>query len=270
MDVEVLEQSATSAKLRVRGVNHAFLNALRRTLIAEVPKLAIDDVTVYDNTSALFDEMLAHRLGLLPVPTDLGLFNFRDACVCGGEGCPSCTVLFTLSKEGPGMVTSGDLSPADPRFAVVDPDIPIVKLLEGQRVMLEAAAVLGHGSTHAKWSTITAMGYREAPKVKVGNGTVPPAAASEMEKLAPENSVRIEDGKIRVLDEERAFDFLTAVSDRYDLGFVTLSEEKDAFVVVVETDGSLSPKAAVQHAVSLLADKLKALETEAPKLAKEA
>ena len=89
------------AEFVIEGVNHAFANALRRTLVADIPKLAIDEVTIYDNTSALFDEMVAHRLGLMPVPTDPELFNFRDQCTCGGEGCPSCTVLFTLSKEGP-------------------------------------------------------------------------------------------------------------------------------------------------------------------------
>src|ERR1051326_1345007 len=133
MKLETVELMDTIGVFDVKGVTPAFLNALRRTLLSQVPKLAIEDVTIYDNTSALFDEMVAHRLGLLPVPTDLNAFNRRwkennaspreAECANGnGEGCASCTVLFTLSKEGPCMVLSGDLVPAaDAKYKIVDP-----------------------------------------------------------------------------------------------------------------------------------------------------
>src|SRR5207247_1655611 len=76
-------------------------NALRRVLVADVPKMAIEDVEFhlgpiraedgkeYESVSPLFDEMIAHRLGLIPIPTDLGLYNRREGCPnCHGEGCP--------------------------------------------------------------------------------------------------------------------------------------------------------------------------------------
>ena len=77
MKLSVVELTPTIGVFDVTGVTPGFLNSIRRTLMALVPKLAIEDVTIYDNTSALFDEMVAHRLGLLPVPTDLNAVNRR-------------------------------------------------------------------------------------------------------------------------------------------------------------------------------------------------
>lgn len=88
---------------------------------------------------------------MIPLPTHLDLLSFRDECTCNGAGCPSCVVHYTLSKEGECVVYSGDLRPEDPMWAVVDKNIPIVKLMKDQRLILEAAAELGTGRTHAKW-----------------------------------------------------------------------------------------------------------------------
>src|SRR6266571_693601 len=73
----------------------------------------------YESLSPMFDEILSHRLGMVPIPTDLDLFVRRDKCTCGGEGCPSCTIMFVLNKKGPCTVYSGDLEPvADPKWRV--------------------------------------------------------------------------------------------------------------------------------------------------------
>jgi DNA-directed RNA polymerase subunit D len=270
MEFAVRESTPRRLVAEVKGVDYAFMNALRRTMLSDVAKLAIEDVTIYDNTSALFDEILAHRVGLLPIPTEPGVLNFRAECVCKGEGCANCTVLYTLSKEGPGMVVSGDLTPADPSYAVPDPDIPIVKLLEGQRIMLEAAAILGRGRDHAKWAAAVAVGYREMPKVTI-EGPFPAALAAELQKLAPRDTVAFEDGgRARVVNDVRAYDFLKAAKERWPLENVTLSETPGAFLLTVETDGGLTPRAALKEAIAMIMEKLKSIEQESPKLAKEA
>jgi DNA-directed RNA polymerase subunit D len=266
MDLKVLENTSTTAVLEVRGVTPAFLNALRRTLLSQVPKLAIDDVTIYDNTSALFDEMVAHRLGLLPVPTDLNAFVRRSECTCNGEGCPNCTVLFTLSKEGPCMVYSGDLVPAaDQKFRIVDPKVPVVKLLEGQRVMLEAGAVLGTGIEHAKWQAVNAVGYTHYPTVKV-TGPLSPAALERAQRTAPAGAVAFEGSTVRIVDPLKAAYFLKGLKELHPEAPIELGYEEDRFVFRLETDGSLSPVVALRKAASLVMDKLKWVESEAPKL----
>jgi DNA-directed RNA polymerase subunit D len=266
MEIKVRENSDMVAVLEVKGVGPSFLNSLRRTLLSQVPKLAIDDVTIYDNTSALFDEMVAHRLGLLPVPTDLNAFNRREGCpTCNGEGCSSCTVLFTLSKEGPAMVLSGDLVPAaDAKFRIVDPKVPIVKLLEGQRVMLEAGAVLGTGAEHAKWQAVTAIGYTEFPHVKVGQ--LSPQVLERVQRTMPPGALAIEGSTVKVIDGVRAATFLHSIKELYPDAPIEITRETDHWIVTLETDGSLSPVTALRHAVAMLMEKLKLVEAETPKL----
>lgn len=276
IDVKVLESTPQDALLDVRGVTPALLNAMRRTMLSQVPKLAIEDVTIYDNTSALFDEIVAHRLGLLPVPTDLDVFNRRwvennakekvAVCTCAGEGCANCTVLFTLSKEGPCMVYSGDLVPAaDAKFKIVDPKIPVVKLLEGQRVMLEAGAILGEGREHAKWVPVTAVGYQEYPTVKLP-ASFPPATVEKMQKTAPEGTFTFDGSNVRVQDPVKAATYLRSIRKLYELEGVELGAENGRFLVRIETDGSLSPIVCLRKAIAIVTEKLKLVETDAGKL----
>lgn len=113
----------------------SFSSALRRIMISEVPTYAIENVYFYENTSSMYDEVLAHRLGLIPV---------KGVPVSGDE-----VVVFTLSKEGPCTVYSSDLKSESGELAFEN--IPIVKLAEGQKLELEAEALVGTGKTHAKW-----------------------------------------------------------------------------------------------------------------------
>ncbi|HVL87411.1 MAG TPA: DNA-directed RNA polymerase subunit D [Candidatus Thermoplasmatota archaeon] len=260
--LQMRSATETSLTMVVEGVDAAFMNALRRTLLSDVPKLAIDEVTVYDNTSALFDETLGHRLGLLPIPTDLAILNFRESCTCKGEGCPSCTVLYTLSKEGPCTVYSGDLSPTDRKWAVRDDRIPLVKLLPGQRVMLEATAVLGTAQTHAKWQVASAVGYRNYPEIELLSPECPEGGACA--RLAP-HVFGYENEKV-VLKNAEAYKFAPDTLDACK-DHLRVKLRDDKWLLLVETDGSLSAREAIVRAVGLLKEKLKATETAAPDLA---
>lgn len=265
MDIKVVESTSEILVAEVKGVTPGFLNALRRTMLSQVPKLALEDITIYDNTSALFDEMVAHRLGLLPVPTDLNAFIRRSECTCSGEGCANCTVLFTLSKEGPCTVYSGDLTPAaDAKFRIVDPKVPIVKLLEGQRLMLEAGAILGSGEQHAKWQVVNACGYMEYPILKVGQLT--PKMLEKVQKTMPEGVVAIEGNTLRILDPLKAVNFLRGMQELFPEAPIEIGREADRWVLRIETDGALAPVVALRKAISLMMEKLKWVEAEVPKL----
>ncbi|MDD3136631.1 MAG: DNA-directed RNA polymerase subunit D, partial [Methanoregula sp.] len=148
MEIEFASLDDTLARFTLSGASPGFANAFRRAMIGEVPTLAIEDLRIYDNTSALFDEMLAHRIGLIPIKTDLTTYTTQDKCTCGGAGCPSCTVTFTLSVEGPKTVMSSDLIPQDPKTTPVYDNIPIVKLVKGQKLVIEARAILNTGREH--------------------------------------------------------------------------------------------------------------------------
>ena len=159
-----LEEGAVSFVLGETTV--AFANALRRAMISEVKTFAIENVKIYDNTSALFDEILTHRLGLIPLVTDPDSYVPRSDCSCDGAGCAQCTVTLTMSVEGPGVVVSGDLISQDSVVHPVVDNIPIVKLEKNQKVVIEAHAVLDRGLEHAKWSPVTICGYKNYPVIE--------------------------------------------------------------------------------------------------------
>ncbi len=157
--VKTLEDSGSSVTLQLEGVDRSYANAVRRFCISEVPSMAIDDVVILENSSVLYDEILAHRLGMVPIKTDLDRYNLPDECDCGNPlGCHKCRVLFVLDakgKEKVSTVTSGDLVSEDREVRPVSETIPLVKLAFGQSVKLEAYARLGRGKEHAKWQPCT-------------------------------------------------------------------------------------------------------------------
>ena len=62
----------------VANIDLSIANSLRRVMIAEVETLAIDMVEVRANDTVLFDEFLAHRLGLVPFMHEEGLKAIKD------------------------------------------------------------------------------------------------------------------------------------------------------------------------------------------------
>ncbi|MEL9990939.1 MAG: DNA-directed RNA polymerase subunit D [Thermoproteus sp.] len=150
---KILERDSLHIKAYVEGVKPALLNSIRRAVISEVPVFAIDQVIIINNTSSMYDEMLAHRLGLIPLSTPLDLFPKIEECEAGLVDPAECTVRLTLqvTAEETKVVYSGDLVSEHPDVKPIYPDIPIVKLAKGQSISLEAYARLGRAKEHAKW-----------------------------------------------------------------------------------------------------------------------
>jgi DNA-directed RNA polymerase subunit D len=174
--VKVLDDTGDTVKVQLEGVDRSYVNAVRRFCISEVPSMAIDDVVILDNSSVLYDEILAHRLGLIPIKTDLNRYILPEKCDCGSPlGCNKCRVLFVLDatgKEKVSTVYSGDLVSEDREIRPVSETIPIVKLARGQSVKLEAYARLGRGREHAKWQPCTVAALTDGRSEGTFNLTV--------------------------------------------------------------------------------------------------
>jgi DNA-directed RNA polymerase subunit D len=160
VELKIIEKDESSIKISIKGVPRSYASAVRRFALSEVPVMAIDDVVVLENSSVMYDELMAHRLGLIPLFTDLQRYVLPEECECKSElGCPKCRVLFVLDVEAtdrPRTVYSGDLvSAEDKQTRPTNPSIPIVKLVPGQKLKLEAYARLGKGKDHAKWQPAT-------------------------------------------------------------------------------------------------------------------
>ena len=150
-----MEKSNDKVKVQLQGVSLSYANAIRRIALSEVPVMAIDEIVILENSSVMYDELLAHRLGLIPLKTDLSRYVLPEDCDCDNPlGCPKCRVLLVLdagANDSTKEILSGELVSEDEATIPVSSDIPIVKVAPGQKVKLEAYARLGTGKEHAKW-----------------------------------------------------------------------------------------------------------------------
>ena len=252
MKVDIVELKPKKAVIRIEDTKPYFVNALRRIMISELPKLAVDDVVIYDNTSALFDEIISHRLGLIPIPTDLSLLSFKNECVCKGKGCPNCTVRYTLSKEGEGTILSGDLQPAEKSWKITEDKIPIVKLYGEQRLILEVEAILGRGKDHAKWQAVQAPSYKYKATIDFDKSKI--REVKDFLNKIPEGIVELKGEKIVIKDINKLTVFESYL-DREKIDFINVNRDPSKITFKVETDGALKAKDAIIHSSKLLEKK---------------
>ena len=137
MDIDMTREKENKLEFNLKGSPVYFANLLRRYAIGQVSVFAIDRVTFYENSSSMFDEYLAHRIGQLPLLSE--------------SGRATDEIALTLEASGPGVVYSKALKSTDSKIKSALDDIPLLKLLEGQNVRLEAKAIRGIGRQHAKF-----------------------------------------------------------------------------------------------------------------------
>ena len=126
------------AEFTVDGIDSSFANLYRRYFMSMVPVLAIDSVVFYDNNGPVWDEYVAHRLGLLPVITPNKLSKNAE-------------FVLTLDAEGPRQVMASDIKSSDEEIKVAKDSIVIITLGEKQKLRFEAKVILGIGRKHAKF-----------------------------------------------------------------------------------------------------------------------
>ena len=238
MKITVLEEKENFARFMIEDADSALVNSIRREALVGVPTMSIEEVDFLKNSSVLYDEIIAHRLGLIPLKTDLKGYKLPSKCKCAGKGCAVCQVKMTLNEKGPKIVCSGSLKSKDPKVVPVMNDMPIVKLNAGQELKFNATAVLGVGAEHTKWSTghIVQFNY---PKVVGGK------KASELKE--PKNA-------------KETNEFLQKVKLLETSGEIQTEIEPGKFVFEIESWGQLEPKQIVATAISNLSDRLKQFE----------
>lgn len=180
-------ESIQADELRVdftlQNVDLAFANSLRRTILAEIPTLAIDLVEVEINTSVLADEFIAHRLGLVPLNSkDVDDVLYTRDCDNCDQYCDQCSVslvFHAICKRSNEImnVYARDLVVAEPRPnawvgnpIILDPEHqgPVIcKLRKGQEVRIKCVAKKGIAKEHAKWAPTSAVGFEYDPHNKL-------------------------------------------------------------------------------------------------------
>ena len=144
--IQVLTSDEKKISIKLKGVTLQYANALRRICLNGVPIYAIDTVDMIENSSVLADEGITHRLGLIPLKTDLSRSDESDS-----------RIMLTLDSgddtETGRTVTSAEISSDDKVVMPSSDKIPIVQLAPGQKLKFEAYARLGKGTEHAKWNS---------------------------------------------------------------------------------------------------------------------
>ena len=257
MEVKVVDKNEFSARFIVEGVDSAFMNSLRRIIVAEVPSMAIDEVVVIENSSMLHDEILAHRLGLVPLRTDLDSYNLPEECSCKSElGCNLCRVSLTVdveANEGVRTVYSGDLVTENPNISPVSEKIPIAKLALNQRLKLEAYARLGKGEKHAKWQPVSVCAYKHFPRVKINEKECD--SCGKCVDICPKRVLSLSSGG-KKLGFRNIVD-CTVCKDCVEVcpkspPAVEVAWDKDVFVLDIESTGALPVERAVNEAIKIL------------------
>ncbi|MCL2134884.1 MAG: DNA-directed RNA polymerase subunit D [Candidatus Bathyarchaeota archaeon] len=265
MKIEILEKNDNTLRVIVRDADVTLMNALRRISLTNVPCMAIDEVVMIDNLSILQDEIIAHRLGLTPLKTDLDNYNMPEDCSCQSEfGCSQCRITLTLDAEandGTRTVYSGELISENPDVVPVSDNVPIVKLAKGQKLKLEAYAKLGIGKTHAKWQPVCVSAYKYYPKI-----ITPEVVCDDCKKcvdICPKNVLELKCDKISV----RNLFACNLCMDCVDVcpkkpSLITVEWEKNTFILNLESTGALPPERVLQEATKILGKQLKEFEEQ--------
>ncbi|KAL4921389.1 DNA-directed RNA polymerase [Aspergillus aurantiobrunneus] len=202
--VEFHQNKQLESSFSLIGLDAAIANAFRRIVMAEVPTLAIEWAFVHNNTSVIQDEVLAQRLGLVPLKGSVEGLNWmrwfnkptEDDPSSGSSPADYNTVVLFLDVEcTKNPNASGDEQ--DPRklyknahvyakdidfhpvgrqkeffsgdgaIQPVNPDILVAKLRPGQKIKIEMHCIKGIGADHAKFSPVATATYRLMPDIKI-------------------------------------------------------------------------------------------------------
>ena len=291
MKIEPLLDDVTKGAYLIKDADRAAVNALRRTLMVDVQKMAItrtmfnpgttDDDSEdgkMESTNVLPDEVIAHRLAMIPIPTNLEEFHFQDECPnCMNlpekeRGCQSCQITYGVKARGTEegiVVRAGDLDPiTDDDYPIADRfhSIPITKVYEGQYIEVYGYAVLGRGRDHVKWSPVSGVAF-EANRV----------AVLKNKKRAKEvffsldigfSADEFSDGQItdplRVIELDKMLNLVRKNSGREESfnDAIVLEEIDNEYILHFDSDGSMSPNAVMRQACIELRDRFNHIQEE--------
>lgn len=302
MKAQVVDGWPKGNKIRIilSDTNAAQVNSLRRAILADVPKMAITKVRfeqgvtqdnqgeVIESVNVLPDEVLAHRLAMVPVPTFLDEFVFPEADPNNENlpedqwGSPLSQIIYHLSIRGPNAdseeqfktVYAGDLNVLGETKLQIGEEhkrIPLTILSSGQYLELYAYATLGRGREHAKWCPAAAVTFQPRQKATL----VKPKKANTLFDLdLTSKSGRAINSKLfknkectdvdSVLDLERALHqvgYGTGRDEAFD-NAILMEDIDGEYVFSFESDGSLSPEDVFNQACDELVSRFEKIDGE--------
>ena len=226
----------------IAGMNETIANSIRR-YIGQIPVLAIDEVEISKNDSALYDETIAHRLGLIPLKAE------KTSDKKPGK------LSFNIKREG--VVYSGDLK-GHP--AVAYKNIPITTLAKDQELQISATTRAGKGSEHSKFYP-GLMFYRNVSEI-----TLDKEFREEIRKVFPNAEIKEKGQQIIIIDNKKkdVADFCEGIASKKKKRAEV--EKTDELVITVESFGQFSPGDVFTKSIEALKKDFVAFEKSADKI----
>mmetsp|Transcript_12738 Transcript_12738/g.23129 ORF Transcript_12738/g.23129 Transcript_12738/m.23129 type:complete len:350 (-) Transcript_12738:13-1062(-) len=289
--INIISETDEHIVFDIIGIDAPVANALRRIMLAEVPTMAVESVNMYQNTSIMQDEVLAHRLGLIPIKADPRLFSYVSEAK-NQEMDQSNTLVFTLVKKCTKNPKSKDTTAPDKLYkneevlsgdlqwipqgdqkqtlgdavGVVHDDIIITKLRPGQVIEAELLCEKGIGKEHAKWSPVCTASYRLLPEIVLKEDFCG-ADAKKLKKTCPQGVFDIEDiggtSKAYVKYPRNCSMCRECIRDEKNESKIRLSRVRDHFIFSVESVGQYN------RAREIVVSALHVLKKKAVKLNQE-
>ena len=270
MKVNVLQMEDYYAQIEFKDVNYSFVNSVRRSLVSMVPCLALHEIDFhmgslgsyvdeesgdereYESISAMFNEILAHRIGMLPIPTDEKTIEaFGDSI---GDDSKQPDIMYSLHKQGPCRVYSGDLEPVsgDDSLVIPETNVPIVKLAEGQAILVYAKAKMGNAQKHTKWQCAVAPRFYQAPTITVSSGKGSKAIFDIVDKkdFKKKGKSHVIDNPVKAHAAVKKLEQLW--NDKEAKESMEVSTKKDHFIFEFETNGAMKANLALEQALKAL------------------
>ena len=262
MEIEVRSQNDDEMIFIVRDAEVPFINAIRRVAMVNVPKIAIEDVNILVNDSAMFNEVLAHRLGLTPLVSDLDALEGLSLPEDDDWEEFSNGIMFYLKEVGPKVVYSKDLKSSDSRIKPVYDTIPLVKLKEGEKLDIEAVAKVGYGKEDAKWIPTTVCAYKQYPEITFNEDV---EIDYDCAQACPRGILKSDkrSKKIKIVEEHENSPLIgveecamcKSCVRASDNGYINVGFRPNDFIFRIETDGAMPPKEVLLKACDVLGEK---------------
>jgi DNA-directed RNA polymerase II subunit RPB3 len=280
--VEILELKNDRIVFLLTKTDISVANSMRRVILSEVPTMAIDLVEFETNSSVLHDELIAHRLGLIPLSsTKVDRFEYTRDCSCD-EHCHKCSVVLELNVVCTGAtrdVTSHDLKSTDPDVVPVDSDLDesvqhrtegshqgilIVKLRKGQEIKLRAIAKKGVGKEHSKWSPACCSTFQTDPDIRLNQERMEELTDLEKKEFVRSCPTEVykfnEEMRTVEVEQHLKCTYCEECIKKADMfgkrDLVSIQPKPERFLFTIESTGSLRPEEILLSAIMVLKEKL--------------